>query len=100
MSDFVTEHHGLLKLTDEEYEGIHRSDASVPQCAREIFKFGASNEGYWNNEHFLKQMEKAIAIADIKYPRSVYNVVWLYEQSSGHCAFKEDSLNVKRMNVN
>ena len=100
VSDFVTEHHGLLQLNEEEYEEVHRSDASIPQCAREIFKFGVANDGYWNSERFLKQMEKAITIANVKYPPSLFNKVWLFDQSSGHCAFKEDSLNVRRMNVN
>ena len=50
VSDFVTEHHGLLQLNEEEYEEVHQSDASIPQCAREIFKFGVANEGYWNSE--------------------------------------------------
>ena len=45
-------------------------------------------------------MEKAITIANVKYPPSLYNKVWMFDLSSGHCAFKEDSLNVRRMNVN
>ena len=32
-------------------------------------------------------------------PSDRYTKVWLFDQSSGHCAFREDALNVKRMNV-
>lgn len=44
-------------------------------------------------------MERAVKIATIKYPCDVFNCVWIFDQSSGHCAFKEDALNVSRMNV-
>ena len=69
-------------------------------CAWEINKFGLGNDGYWNNTRFLKQMEMALKIADIKYPSNKYSEVWVFDQSSGHYAFREDSLNVNRMNVN
>ena len=100
VSNFVTEHDGLLQLTDEEFEKAQQSNPSISKCAREIIKFGAASEGYWNSERFLRQMERAIAIAREKYPRNTFNTVWLFDQSSGHCAYKEDSLNVRRMNVN
>ena len=69
-------------------------------CTREILKFGSGNEGYWNSEKFLKQMERAVAIADVKYPSDRFSKVRIFDQSSGHCAFRDDALNVNRMNVN
>ena len=63
-------------------------------------KFGAGSDGYWNNELILKQMERAFKIAAIKYPSDQWNHLWIFDQSSGHCAYKKDSLNVSRMNVN
>ena len=100
VSDFVTEYDGLLEFSDEEYRQAAETNPSVRKCAREILKFGTGSEGYWNNAKFLKQMERAIVIANIKYPSDRYSKVWLFDQSSGHCAFKEDALNVNRMNVN
>lgn len=100
VSDFVTEHHGLLQLTDEEYREAARTQPSIRKCAREIIKFGANNDGYWNNEKFLKQVQRAEGIARIKYPPDSHSLIWIFDQSSGHRAFKEDSLNVNRMNVN
>ena len=70
VSDFVMEHDGLLQLTDEEFEKAQQSNPSISKCTREIIKFGAASEGYWNSECFLRQMERAIAIAREKYPRN------------------------------
>ena len=99
VSDFVTEFDGLLQLSIKEYRRAAESDPSIRMCAREILKFGSGSEGYWNNARFLKQMEMAIKIADIKYPSDKYSKVWVFDQSSGHCAFREDALHVTRMNV-
>ena len=73
-------------------------DQSI-MCAGEIIKFGAGSEGYRNNARFLKQMEGAVKIADIKYPSDTHSKVWIFDQSSGYTAFREDALNVNRMNV-
>ena len=99
VSDFITEFDGLLQLSIEEYRRAAESDPSIRMCAREILKFGSGSEGYWNNARFLKQMEMAIKIADIKYPSDKYSKVWVFDQSSGHCALREDALHVTRMNV-
>ena len=100
VSAFVTEQQGLLQLTDEEYREAVTAQPSIRKCAWEILKFGANNDGYWNNEKFLKQVERAEKIAKIKYPGDSHSLIWIFDQSSGHRAFKEDSLNVNRMNVN
>ena len=62
VSDFVTEYSGLLELSTEEYRRAAESDPSIRVCAREIIKFGAASEGYWNNAGFLKQMDNAVKI--------------------------------------
>ena len=100
VSDFVTECNGLLQLTDEEYRLAAEANPSIRKYARELIKFGAGNVGYWNSARFLIQMKRATAIADIKFPSNKFSKVWLFNPSSGHCAFKEDALNVNRMNVN
>ena len=98
VSDFVTEFDGLLQLSIEEYRKAAESDPAIRMCAREIVKFGSGSEGYWN-ARFLKQMEMVIKIADLKYPSDKYSKIWLFDQSSGHCAFREDALNINRVNV-
>ena len=56
-----------------------------------IFKLGQNHDGYWNNERFMKQMKVAIKIAEMKYPLSTYNHVWVFDHSSGHTAFERDA---------
>ena len=92
ISDFGTEYHGLLHLSIEEYREGSKTASSIRMCAREMIKFGAAGEGYWNNQRFLKQMDRAIKIAEIKYPSDKFTIVWLFDQSSGHTAFKDDAL--------
>ena len=57
VSDFVDEHDGYLRLTEEQAKRFPQ----IPKEARVIFKYGQS-DGYWNNERFLHQMESAIGI--------------------------------------
>ena len=99
VSDFITEFDGLLQLSTEEYRRAAESDSSIRMCARQIIKFGSGSDGYWNNERFLQQMERAVKIANIKYPSHKYSIVWIFDQSSGHCTFRDDALNITRMNV-
>ena len=99
VSDFVTEYDGLLKLSDDEFKEAQEINPSVSQSAVEIIKYGAAGDGYWNNERFLKQVRKAITVAEFKYPLDKHTLVWLFDQSSGHCAYREDALNVNKMNV-
>lgn len=91
VSDFVTEFDYYLQLTTDEYRRaavIGQSDV----CTR-YHKVVASSA------RFLKQMESAVKITDIKYPSDTHSKVWIFNQSIGHTAFKEDSLNVNIFNV-
>lgn len=49
---------------------------------------------------FLVQVKQAVTIAEIKYLSSSPNVIFLFDQSSGHTAYTGDALNANRMNVN
>ena len=100
VSDFIDEHNGYLRLSDAEYKQAHSSHPGLWKEVRFLLKYGASTEGYWKSEKFMKQVEHAVTIAEIKYPRSSHNLLFLFDQSSGHTAFADDALNVNRMNVN
>ena len=67
--DFIDEHNGYLKLMDNEYaQGL----ATYPQLkrpAREYLEYRESKEGYWTSEKFMAQIEHAVLIAEVKYPR-------------------------------
>ena len=54
VSDFIDEYHGFPKHDHTE--------------ARVILKYGGDNEGYWNSDLSMKQVAKAIGIAELKYP--------------------------------
>ena len=69
--------------------------------ARCLFECGEAKEGYWTCDKFIKQMKKAIKIAEFKYPKSdCWRHVWIFDHSSCHTAMAEDSLDVSKMNVN
>ena len=52
---------------------------------------GMSYIQIWVNWRLLEQMKKAWEIVNMKYPKDEYNnVVWLFDQSSGHIACSED----------
>ena len=100
VSNFIDEHSGYLALSDQEYEDGRANHSGLWKSARFLLKYGSSSEGYWNNEKFLTQVKPALTIAEIKYPASSHSIVFLFDQSSGHTAYAEDSLNTNRMNVN
>ena len=100
VSDFIEEHNGFLRLAPEEHAIAKLAHPNLPMEARIIFKFGALGDGYWNSDHFIAQVEDAIKIAEFKYPASHNNLVFLFDQSSGHCAYSNDALIAHKMNVN
>ena len=48
----------------------------VSYSAQEQLEYGENAEGYWSNKRCLKQMEKAVKIAEMRYPKSA---------GYGHC---------------
>ena len=70
VSDFIDEHNGFLALTDEEYEAAKQANPSVRKYAREFLEYGESREGYWTSEKFVQQIERAVEISEVKYPKS------------------------------
>jgi hypothetical protein len=89
-----------LHLTNDEYEQSRSAHDGLWKEARYLLTYGASSEGYWNSEKFLKQVEQTVTIAEMKYPSITHNSVFLFDQSSGHTAYAADALNANRMNVN
>ena len=70
VSDFIDEFNGFLALTDEEYEQAKASNPGMKKYAREFLEYGETREGYWTRDRFVAQMEKAVEIAEVKYPKS------------------------------
>ena len=101
ISDFISENHGYLQLTQEEYDEVKQSNPTIRKYARETLEYGEGKEGYWTSERFMTQIRKAARITDVKYPREAgWRVVWLFDHSSCHAAMPEDALDTSKMNVN
>ena len=100
VSDFIDNKNGYLALTDEEFRVASLTNPNLPQQARQYLEYGESREGYWTGEKFMKQVEQAVTIADIKYPKERgWRVVWIFDQSSCHKAMAADALDVSKMNI-
>ena len=51
--------------------------------------------------NFMKQLERAVEIAEMKYPKDQgLRQHWIFDNSSCHNAMAESALNVNKMNVN
>ena len=48
---------------------------------------------------FIEQVKVAATTTEQKHPPDRYSIIWIFEQSSGHCAYAENALNVPRINV-
>ena len=100
VSDFIDEINGYLCLTQEEYRRAREVDPTMQMEARTLFEYGEAKEGYWTSDKFVRQMRKAIKIAEFKYPKKDgWKHVWIFDHSSCHAAMADNSLDVSKMNV-
>ena len=99
VSDFVVEY-CYLRLDDVEIERAGGSNLTVPKEARRIIEFGENSDGYWTNEKFFPDVRDAVAVAEFKYPKQQFDILWLFDQSSNHTARSPDALVASKMNVN
>ena len=99
VSDYVDQHSGFLKLSDEEHALACARDAKFPKSARVLLEYGAEKQGYWTGEKFMENVKEAVRIAKFKYNNNKHSIVFIFDQSSCHRAFSEGALNSARMNV-
>ena len=101
VSDFVDERCGYLSLTDDEFSLACLTNPNIRKQARQFLEYGESREGYWTSAKFMCQMEAAVEIAEVKYPKTDgWQHVWVFDQSSCHRAMADDALDASKMNVN
>ena len=62
-----------------------------------LFQFGASNEGYWTNNHVKLQFEDFIDCMQVLFPN--HDFLCLFDQSSGHTFKRENGLDPTNMNL-
>lgn len=81
VSDFIDEVNGYLKIDAME--------------ARKMLEH--QKDGYFTNEQFVVQVEKAIDIFEAKYPG--VQAIFLFDNTPSHRKLSSDALNVNSMNV-
>ncbi len=59
-----------------------------------IFEYGANQDGYWNYQHMVLQLEDCVNVITTIYPQ--FDFVFLFDHSSGHDKQREDGLNIKK----
>ena len=69
VSDFITEKDRYRCLTEEEYAVAHENDSNIRMGGRTRLEDGEARDGYWTGPKFMKQMESAVKVAEVKYPR-------------------------------
>ena len=100
VSDFIDEHNGYLRLTEEEFSAHKKDHPRLRRQSHEFLEYGKEHEGYWTAEKFLKQLESASIIANIKYPRDKgFRICFVFDHSSYHGTFAEDALDASKMNM-
>ena len=100
VSDFICEQDGYLYLTEEEYAAGLERFPNLKCYARASIEYGENKDGYWTSERFMQQLKYCADITECKYPRGEgYKVVWVFDHSSCHGAYAEDSLNAHKMNA-
>ena len=99
VSDFITEYTGYLRLNDVEFREANRKSLPCKKEERVLWRYGVANQGYWGNEYFIDQVKVAAKIVEVKFLSLTHDLVFIFDQSSGHTAFPEDAPNVHRMNV-
>ena len=86
VSDFIMEKHGYLRLTNE-YDRAMQNYPNARKAARDLLEYGESRDGYWNSDKFMKHTEKAVFIAEAKFPKDLgYRFYWIFDQSTYHTA--------------
>ena len=76
------------------------SNPNICKYVHEFLKYGESEERCWTRDKFIAQMNKAIEIAEIKYPKDDgWRHIWVFDHSSCQCAMADDDLDVSKRNV-
>ena len=92
VSDFIEEHNGYLRLTEEEFTQGLQKYPGLKRQARSFLEYGENKEGYWMLDKFLNQIKDAVQIVDVKYPREKgYRIAWIFDHSSCYGAYSEDA---------
>ena len=99
VSDFILPF-GRLNLSslskEKKKEVIDKTGLSVTEAV-ELFKYGKTNEGYWDGSKLHKQVvNKALPIAEALYPG--YSLLFLFDNATSHSVYAQNALCTAQMN--
>lgn len=101
VSEFLCETVGRLRLSEEECEAndLLPDDQRLTHTeACVTIHPGENRDGWWTNKDIIQQViERAIPIFERIHPGKI--AVFLFDNSSNHCAFAQDALLCSRMNL-
>ena len=92
VSDFIDEHDGFLRLSQEQYEEAKRVNPNISKQARVVFEYGAERGGYWTGDRFMEQIKTACDITEVKFTPSTHTLLFILDQSSCHRKYDEKAL--------
>jgi hypothetical protein len=104
VSDFICETIGRLSLSEEQIEvqlGLSEDSEETRLEtfeARKITYPGKGHDAWWDLPQLVQQLKSAIAIFEYTHPNCTG--VFVFDRSSAHEGYAEDSLNVNSMNIN
>ncbi len=94
VSKFLSKECGRLKLNAQQSQ--ENSFISKEACI--YLQPGKNWEDFWISEHLIEQVKtKAIPIFEVLFPN--YIILFAFDNSSNHAAFKSDILIASRMNL-
>ena len=102
VSDFISEHCGFLDLakvfTPEQLDALRLAgNLPVDLKSRAIIHPGKNNDGWWDHEQLLVQIDHFLDLFQLAFPGKV--AMLIFDCSANHEAFAKDALVVSRMNV-
>ncbi len=101
VSDFICKTIGRIKLSEEQiHEQLKLPDERRLAVfeARKIIHPGKGFDAWWDLTQLIEQLRNTISIFGHTHPDCVG--VFVFDRSSAHEGFAEDSLNVNSMNLN
>lgn len=82
-------------------KNLRNTHPNIKQQARQFLEIGESREGYLTSSKFMAQMEVAMGITEVKYPKEdEWTHVWVFDHRSCHKAMADDALDASHMNIN
>jgi hypothetical protein len=61
-----------------------------------LLEYGANNEGYWNYESMVIQLEDCVDVLQVLYPQ--FDFLFLFDHSNGHDRMQPNGLNSQKIN--